>query len=169
VSDAFDHLLDSDASAVLDDFVRLRVSTSGPQSDAEWARVSALTARLNPGGGARGLFGWHVDLEMERLRDFLADWLPRIDAQDDYNAVVNVTALAVYRRTEWIDSVDPLIADLVALRSRFGPLANQIEWEWEQLARRQLTVQPIELLAVAVSLRRSPMQLEHWAHHYGLS
>ena len=48
--------------------------------------------------------------------------------------------------------MDPLIADLVALRSRFGRLADQTEWEWEQLARRQLAVQPIELLAVLLDL-----------------
>lgn len=66
--------------------------------------------------------------------------------------MVNFVALAMHRRTEWIDFVDPLIADLVALRSRFGRLATQIEWEWEQLARRQLAAQPMELLAVLLDL-----------------
>jgi hypothetical protein len=135
-SDAFDQLLDSDSSSALGDFARLRVSVRGPQSDAGWARVSALITQLNPRDGARGLLGWYVDLAPERLRDFLADWLPRIDTQDDYNAVVDFVALAVHRRPEWIDSVDPLVADLVALRSRFGRLTGR-EWDWEQLARRQ--------------------------------
>lgn len=103
--DAFDQLLDSDSSGVLDDFARLRVSTRGPQSDVGWVRVSALVSRLTPGDGAHGLFGWHIDLNPERLRDFLADWLPRIDTPGNYNAVVNFIALAVQSRTEWIVNI----------------------------------------------------------------
>lgn len=150
-SDAFDQLLDFESSGPLGDLARLRVSVRGPQSDAGWARVSVLITRLSPADGARGLFGWHVDLDTERLRTSLADWLPRIDAQDDYNAVVDFVALALHRRSEWIASVDPLVADLVALRSRFGALAK-MEWEWEQLARRQLIVKPAELLTMLLDL-----------------
>lgn len=62
-SDAFDQLLDSDSSSALDDLARLQVSTRGPQSDAGWTRVSALIIQLTPGDGARGLFGWHIDLD----------------------------------------------------------------------------------------------------------
>jgi hypothetical protein len=127
------------------------VSVRGPQSDAGWARVSALISRLSPADGARGLFGWHGDLDPERLCDFLADWLPRIDTQDEYNAVVDFVTLAVYRRPEWIESVDPLVANLVAMRSRFAQMAR-MESDWERLARRQLTAQPVELLAMLLDL-----------------
>ncbi len=152
-SDAFDQVLDSAASGVLGDLACLQVSVRGPQSDAGWARVSALTTRLNPNDGARALLGWHISLAPERLWSLLADWLPRIDTWDSYNAVVGFAGLALHRRPEWIDSVDPLVADLVALRSQFAPPARTREqWEWEQLARRQLTVQPPELLMMLLDL-----------------
>ncbi|MFC8616521.1 hypothetical protein ACFT9M_08905 [Micromonospora purpureochromogenes] len=31
------------------------------------------------------LFGWHVDVEEHRIAELLADWLPRIETQQDYN------------------------------------------------------------------------------------
>ena len=150
-SNAFDQLLDSDSSGALSDLAQLRVSARGPQSDAGWARGSALITRLSPGDGARGLFGWHINLDPERLREFLTDWLPRIDTQDDYNAVVDFVALALFRQPEWIDSVDPLVADLVGLLPRFGRL-GRMEYAWEQLTRRQLKAQPAKLLAMLLDL-----------------
>jgi len=148
---AFDQLLNSDTSGMLGDLARLRVSVSGPQSDAGWARVSTLITQLSPEVGARGLFWWH-NLDPSRLQGFLADWLPRIHTQADYNSVVDFVSLCVHRKSEWIDSVDPLLAHLVALRSRFGRLAHGEEWNWEQLARRQLATRPTELLATLLDL-----------------
>ena len=89
---AFDQLLDSDTSSVLGDLARLRVSASGPQSDAGWARVSTLITQLSPEVGARGLFGWH-NLDPSRLRGFLADWLPRIHTHRRLYAPVRMRSL----------------------------------------------------------------------------
>lgn len=129
-SDAFDQLLDSASSSILSDFTRLQVSVSGPQSGARWARVSRLVRRLKPGDAARGLLGWHIDLDAERLRGFLSERLPRIQTQDDYEAVVDFVDLAVHRSPGWIDSVDPLIADLVALRPQFVAPLVTMRKEW---------------------------------------
>jgi len=144
--DAFDQLLDSEMSGALDDLDCLRVSVFGPKTDAVWARVSALIPRLSPADGARGMLGWLIDIDIHQLRDLLAGWVPRIQSHDDYNAVIEFVSLSVHGRPPWIDPVDPLIADLVALRSQFGQLATMGEWEWRQLARRQLAVRPVELL-----------------------
>ncbi len=150
--DAFDQVLDS-AAGVPGDLACLQVSVRGPQSHAGWARVSGLIARLNPKDGARALLGWHTSLAAKRLQNFLADWLPRINTWDGYNAVVGFVGLALHGRPEWIDSVDPLVADLVALRSHFAPPTRTgQQWEWEQLARRQLKVQPAELLMMLLDL-----------------
>jgi hypothetical protein len=152
--DAFDRLLDSDASSSLSDLTRLQVSISGPQTTAGWARVTRLVSELVPEDGARGLLGWHTHLSSERLGGFLSDWLPRIQTQASYEAVVDIVDLAAHAHPAWVDSVDPLIAELVALRSRFiaQGLRMQKEWAWGQLARRQLTAQPAELLKTLLAL-----------------
>jgi hypothetical protein len=152
--DAFDQLLDSDASANLSDLAQLRLSASGPPTTAGWSRVTRLVTRLAPEDGVRGLFGWHTHLSPEQLTVFLAYWLPRIQTQESYEAVVDFVDLAAHNHPAWADSVDPLIADLVARRSRHiaHGSAMQKEWAWGQLARRQITERPTELLQTLMTL-----------------
>ena len=101
--DAFDRLLDSDASASLSDLALLRVSVSGPPTAAGWSRVTRLVTRLAPKTVSRGLFGWHTYLSPEQLSVFLAYWLPRIQTQESYEAVVDFVDLAVHNHPGWAD------------------------------------------------------------------
>ncbi|WP_410677281.1 hypothetical protein [Amycolatopsis sp. cmx-4-68] len=149
---AFDQYLDSDVSTSLNDAARLRVSVRGPINDAGWDRVVALSHRLEPADGARGLLGWHQHLSQDRLRCLLTDWIPRITTQDDFNAVVDLVHLALpVLPSTYVDSVDPLIDELLRLRTRFDELAR-LEWDWEQLGRRQLSVAPQQLLATLLDI-----------------
>jgi hypothetical protein len=152
ISDAFDQLLDAEASDEFDDLTRLTVTVRGPQSDAGWARVATLVPRLNPREGVQALFGWHADLGPERLGTFLAHWLPLIDTQHDYGIVVEFVANAMHARPGWTDPLDPLIAELLALRAKFGHLNAVTDSDWERLARRQWHVQPGALLTVLLDL-----------------
>jgi hypothetical protein len=141
---AFDDLLDSSRSAALDDASRLSVSTRGPQTDRGWQRVERLVQSLPPRQGTRGLIGWHTSLDPQRLGRFLSGWMSRLGSQADYNLVVDFTGLALSQQPPWQPDTDPLAARLVEARTRYPDLANQ-EWDWTQLARRQLDRQPAVL------------------------
>lgn len=141
---AFDDLLDSSRCAVLDDAARLAISVRGPQTPRGWQRVERLVQGMPPLQGTRGLLGWHTGLGLRRLGQFLSDWMSRLGNQADYNAVVDFAGLAVHQQPPLQADIDPMLAELVGLRIQYPDLGNQ-EWEWTQLARRQLDQQPAEL------------------------
>lgn len=141
---AFDDLLDSDQSAALDDAVRLAISVYGPQTEPAWQRVERLVQRLPPSQGVRGLFGWHISIDLDRLRQFLSGWMRQLRSQADYNTVVDFVGIALHQQPLWQANIDPMVAALVALRIQYPDVGNQ-EWEWTQLAKRQLGQQPAAL------------------------
>jgi hypothetical protein len=141
---AFDDLLDSDQSAALDDAARLAISVRGPQTVPGWQRVESLVQRLSPLQGARTLFGWHISLDLDRLNQFLSDWMCRLGSQADYNTVVDFVGLAIHQQPPWQANIDPMVAALVARRIEYPDVGNQ-DWEWTQLAKRQLDQQPSAL------------------------
>jgi hypothetical protein len=99
---------------------------------------------MPPPDGARGLFGWRVGLTIPQLRQLLRDWMGRLSSQADYNAVVDFVAMAIFRHSPWKASIDPAVAELARLRTRYPDVGNQ-ESDWTQLARRQLHQQPGDL------------------------
>lgn len=149
--ESFDELLDGKAFPPLDAQTRLAISVRGPQSEAGWRRVETLVGLLPPRDGAVGLFGWHVDFATDRLQRILDDWLGRLNDQNDYNAVVDFVAMALFKSSPWVDTVDPLVAQLVARRHDFPDIRNE-EYDWVRLARRQLRHAPAELHETLLSL-----------------
>ena len=141
---AFDDLLDSSRCAALDDAARLAVSVRGPRTARGWGRTVRLVGAMPPPDGARGLFGWHAGLTIPQLRQLLRDWMGRLSSQADYNAVVDFISMAIFRHSPWKASVDPAVAELARLRTRYPDVGNQ-ESDWTQLARRQLHQQPDDL------------------------
>jgi hypothetical protein len=141
---AFDDLLDSSRCATLDDAARLAVSVCGPRTARGWGRAVRLVGAMPPPDGARGLFGWHAGLTIPQLRQLLRDWMGRLSSQADYNAVVDFIAMAIFRHSPWKASIDPAVAELAGLRTRYPDVGNQ-ESDWTQLARRQLHQQPDDL------------------------
>jgi hypothetical protein len=148
--DAFDSFLDGELAQQLDDTTRLAITVRGPKSAAGWTRALDLMSGLPVHVAAPLLFGWHVDVEEDRIAALLADWLPRIETQQDYNAAVDVTAMMVFRRPPPLGhDIERLIADLVSLRSEFGEVGRQ-SWDWVQLARRRLADDPGALLTALI-------------------
>ena len=96
------------------------------------------------------MFGWHTDVAPEHLSAMLADWIPRIEGQLDYNAAVDVTAMMQFHRPELSDEIEAQIADLVDLRVRFREVGQQ-SYDWAQLARRRLERDPSALLRSLVA------------------
>lgn len=148
---AFDNYLDHGLGNGFDPATKLGLTVQGPQSDAGWQRVEQLVHQLPVGQATRGLFGWHVGIEAQRLTTFLSDWLEKIETQLDYNATVDFMGMALFRRPPWVDELDDMVAQLVRLRAQF-PDTGQESWDWIQLAKRQVERQPVELLHVIVEL-----------------
>jgi hypothetical protein len=136
--DTFDSFLDGELGSQLDAATRLTITVRGPKSAAGWVRVLELMKVLPVHVGAPRLFGWHADLEEDRISTLLADWLPKIETQPDYNFAVDVAAMMVYQRPKLSEETERRIAELVNLRSKFGEIGQQ-GWDWVQLARRGLT------------------------------
>lgn len=135
--DAFDSFLDGELGSQLDAATRLAITVRGPKSAAGWVRVLDLMKVLPVHVGASRLFGWHVDIEEERISTLLAEWLPKIETQPDYSFAVDVAAMMVYQRPKLSEEAEGRIAELVNLRSTFGEIGQQ-GWDWVQLARRRL-------------------------------
>ena len=148
---AFDSYLDSGPGLELDAATRLGITVRGPQSDAGWQRIEQLMNALSVSQATSGLFGWHVGIEVPRLITFLTRWIDRIETQYDYTGAVDFMGMALFQRPPWIEQLDDLVAQLVQLRSQF-PDTGQQDWNWTQLAKRQIDRQPVELLHCLVTL-----------------
>ncbi|KKW65050.1 hypothetical protein AAV95_08895 [Mycolicibacterium elephantis] len=150
-ADAFDEFLDSDVGAELADSVRLAITVRGPRSDAGWARVLEINERLPVGQAAPLLFGWHTNVETDRLIRLLGSWLPRIRVQADYNAAVDFIAIGLHNQEKAIPELDDLVAGLVEGIADF-PEIRQQSWNWAQLAKRQIEYAPERLLTTILDL-----------------
>jgi hypothetical protein len=134
---AFDDFLDGGVGTRLAPATRLTLTVRGPKSPGGWQRALELQRALPVREAAPRMFGWHVDVEPERLAAMLADWIPRIETQQDYNAAVDVAAMMQFRMPVLSDDIEAQIAELVALRIKFRELGQQ-SYDWVQLARRRL-------------------------------
>jgi hypothetical protein len=150
---AFDDFLDGETGQTLSPAIRLALTVRGPRSEEGWRRVEEIVAVLSPAEGANGLFGWHVDIPVEQLVALLKGWLGRLETQADYNAVVDRVALALFKEdSTWIEEVDPLVVQLVYLRDSFPLITGHQDWDWVQLAKRQLQRSPFQLLNYLVRM-----------------
>jgi hypothetical protein len=142
---AFDTFLDGPVGERLQTVTRLSLTVRGPRSESGWHRALRLQAMLPVRVGAPRMFGWHTGVEPKYISQMLQDWLQRIEAQSDYNAAVNVTAMMLFRQPELNQDMEASISELVNMRLQFGEIGQQ-GYDWVQLARRQLATDPDALL-----------------------
>ncbi|WP_157002154.1 hypothetical protein [Agromyces laixinhei] len=146
---AFDRFVDDLDAA---DELRVRLTAQGPRTDRAVSRVRDLLPRLSVASGARALFFWVRDVSDEALvGDYLADWVGRIESQEDYNAVVDFVALHLHGRSEISYDLEAVVWQVVGLRTRFPVLGRQ-ENDWSVLARRSLEQHPLELAGLLLDL-----------------
>jgi hypothetical protein len=123
----------------------------GPRSDVGWTRVLELSERLPVHQAVALLFGWHTNVEIDRLTMLLSSWLPRISTQLDYNAAVEFMAIALHNQSEVIPELDPLIAGLLQALVNY-PETGQQRSDWLELAKRQVSYEPELLLKTLLDL-----------------
>lgn len=139
---AFDRFVDGLEAA---DELKLRLTAQGPLTDRAASRARELLPRLPVASGARALFLWVRDVSDQSLvDDYLADWVSRIESQEDYNAVVDLVALHLHGRSEVSSNLEAVVWQIVGLRTSF-PVLGQQEGDWSALARRNLNQRPFEL------------------------
>ena len=143
---AFDSFIDElDATAA----TVLKLTVRGPVTERARARATNLVPELSVHEGAIVLFRWLRSSDQDEVATLVEDWLTRLKTQEDYNAVVDLVALYLHGRDLVGDGLGASIEKLVAQRRKY-PRVGQQEWDWGQLARRQLASNPaalVELLA----------------------
>ncbi len=147
-SNAYDDFVDSSGA---DDTLKLHLTVRGPRTDRADERVSELGRVVSVQQAARYMFGWLRDADEHRIAEQLANWLDRIVDQADYNAAVDMVALYLFRKKDPVPTLEPLIQRLVGLRANYPQVANE-EWDWAQLAGRQLSSDPVGLTTMLADL-----------------
>jgi hypothetical protein len=148
---AFDNFLDGPRGQAMSPADRLSVSVRGPESARGWSRAGELLPLMTVRDGAVGLFGWHIDVNLDRLGEIVNEWLPRISSQNDYNAAVDFIALALHRHPAPAEPIEDRVKALVDLRRAYPDLGQQ-SWDWTQLAKRQLETGPGDLFKSMLEL-----------------
>ncbi len=136
----------------LQDDLKLSLTTQGPRSERAMERVRELLPRMSVATGARGVFFWARELNIEEVATgYLNHWLGRVETQEDYNAIVDFAAMQLYQRDDRFGAVEDLVVQIVLLRAAF-PAVGQQSYDWERLASRLLPSHSALLVALFVGL-----------------
>ncbi len=130
---AFDDFLDSSNARGLDLKSQLAVAVRGPATDRARARVFEGLRELPVADGAFTLFAWQRNLSENDVEALIDDWLPRIESQRDYNALVDWVNLRLHGQGGIPERLKDRILRLLLLREQY-PDVSQETWDWCQLA-----------------------------------
>jgi len=145
----FDRFVDA---ADLSDEQKLSLTTQGPRTDRATERVHEILPRITVSAGARGVFFWSRDIDIEEaLTGYVTSWIERLESQEDYNALVDYVALQLYQRDVQSQVIEGLILRVVNLRAAF-PQVGQQSYDWDQLVLRVLPRHPEQLVELFVEL-----------------
>lgn len=148
---AYDDFLDQGAGRALTPDVRLALTARGPATDAAMQRANALSADRPVVEAVRNSFGLRRDMELSELAQFLAELIPRVGTQEDYNALLDFINLSLHRRDGNDPGLEELWVPLLRLRSTFPALGSQT-WAWGQLGVRAARTDPVEVARLVLNL-----------------
>ena len=147
---AFDSFLDGPVGQQLTMQQQLGLAVRGPVTLGARERVRNGVEKLPIRDAAAALFAWNRNLDANEIAGQIRSWMSRIDAQDDYDVVL-----------DWADIVipdgplDEVLAepvwDLVRMRARFPSVGRQA-WHWARLAMGQIPRHSAELLSLVLDL-----------------
>ena len=130
---------------------RLALTARGPRTDTAIQRANALSADRPVVEAVRNLFGLRRDMTLSELAGWLAELIPRVGSQEDYNALLDFINLSLHRREGNEPELEELWVPLLRLRSAFPALGSQT-WAWGQLGIRAARTRPVEVTAVVLEL-----------------
>lgn len=130
----------------------LRLTTQGPRTLRAEARAAELLPQISVAEGARAVFYWLRETsDYDLLRLYINDWKTRVDSEDDYRALVDFLAFELHDRPEISPELQVAIQEVVELRLQFPALGQQ-EYDWSQLAERELAKNPGRIVQILVEL-----------------
>lgn len=151
VENAFDDFLDEGPGRELDPSVRLALTARGPTTEAAVQRAKALSADRPVAEAVRNPVGLHRGRALAELAPWLAELVPRVSNQEDYNAILDFINLALHRR----QGVDAPLGDLwlpiLRLRMVYPELGDQV-WAWRQLGIRAGNTHPVDTARLVLDL-----------------
>ena len=127
----------------------LRLTVSGPQSERAAHRVAELIDQVPVRESASLMWQWSQSSDLQKVEQLVAGWLPRIDSQSDYNAVIDFAMMRLHGDAEIPDSFATLLMALVSMRIALSEVGQQA-WDWTELTSRLLqshAANVLELLA----------------------
>lgn len=148
---AFDKFLDGPLGQGLSPEVRLGLTVRGPGTPAAKARLRDLISSLPVRTSASQVFNWRDQLGDSEIAQFVQSWIQRLDSQDDYDAVIDLVALVEHAQDDQASDIDPLVGRLLQLRLQFPDIGRR-EWDWSELAKHQLGIDPTVVLQVLLQL-----------------
>ncbi|WP_286932958.1 hypothetical protein [Microbacterium sp.] len=135
-----------------DPITKLRLTTQGPRTSRAEARAAELLPQISVAEGARAVFYWLRETsDDDLLRLYINDWKTRVESEDDYRALVDFLAFELHDRPEISPELQTAIEEIVELRLKF-PVLGQQEYDWSQLAERQLEKDPASIVRILVEL-----------------
>jgi hypothetical protein len=148
---AFDKFLDGQLGSELPADVRLGLTVRGPGTAEAKARLRVLDPSLPVSVSASQIFSWKGEISDSELGQLLNSWINRIETQTDYDSVVDFAALFLHGLGQAPPEIESSIGVLLELRTRF-PDVGRREWDWAELAKYQLDIDPEVVLQILLQL-----------------
>ncbi len=148
---AFDEFLDDPLGRELPPEMRLALTVRGPSSSDAKARLWSLSEMVPVSRAASQVFSWKGELSDSELAQLLESWLDRLDDQQDYDAVVELLSLNLYSRDMPSAELNPLVGTVIKRRTEFPDMGRR-DWDWSELAKRQLEIDPPVVLQTLLKL-----------------
>ena len=151
IETAFDDFLDDGAGRALPPTLRLALTARGPTTEDAIQRANALSAERPVAEAVQNSFALRRDMALSELAQWLAELIPRVGTQEDYNALLDFMNLSLHRREGNDPSLEELWVSLLRLRSAFPALGSQT-WAWGQLGIRSARTHPVEIVQLVLDL-----------------
>lgn len=148
---AYDDFLDAGPGRALTSAVRLALTARGPTTEAATRRANALSADRPVAEAVQNSFRLRRNMGHSELAHWLAELIPRVGSQEDYNALLDFTSLSLHGHEGSNPSLDELWVSLLGLRSTF-PLLGSQTWAWGQLGTRAARTYPAEIVRLVLDL-----------------
>jgi hypothetical protein len=161
---AFDEFIESDLADALDETRTLDLTVRGPDTDAAKARVQTLTEKLPVAQVTRALFAWRRNLVETEMLTLASEWLPRLETQDDYDAIVDWLAFYIFDHKEATPEFKRVAFPVVQAREKFPKVGRQ-NWDWAQITGPVVEEHATEIAALLLRLLDSE-QLRILQHEY---
>jgi hypothetical protein len=134
---SFDRFLKSEVGVGLDSGVRVALAVRAPITDEVRQVVVDGLRRLSVADGIHASFGWSRSLDVAAVSQYLESFLPRVESEQDYQALIQWLSLWLPGSGESAvvpAELEPQAWNAVALRKIYLDVGPE-SWDWCRVAR----------------------------------